>query len=131
MLSLTIGISYSPGMYRPPDQWPALLDWALAGRPKHPNAENVTTDVIDECHARFNGGFAKLEEELRATRAATAVVLCSDDGRLFSDVQVPQMMTFLGESLEGSVSLQQLGEAAEAGASRPTFSRSRFASCVC
>ena len=117
MLTLCAAVSHNPFMYRPADQWERLSEYVLAGRPPHPVALADET-AFDEYRRRIDHGFDELKRWLTGSAPSAIVVLCSDDGRLFSGVQVPQFCTYLGE--EAWVDTR-LAEAAETDERRLTL----------
>ena len=88
------------------------LAWALGGRTGHPLADEAP-EAIAAHETRLSNAFAALRQRFDAAAPKALVVVCTDSGRLFSNVQVPQFCTFLGEDLWGSTTMSELGEPAE------------------
>ena len=112
MISLVAACSHNPAIYRPSAEWPKVLSWALGGRTGHPSSDEPP-EVVAAYEARLSDSFAALRQRFDATTPSALVVVCTDSGRLFSGVQVPQLCTFLGEDLWGSTAMSELGEPAE------------------
>ena len=100
-------------MYRPSAEWPKVLAWALGGRTGHPSSIDESPEAIAAHETRLSNAFAALRQRFDAVAPKALVVVCTDSGRLFSNVQVPQFCTFLGEDLWGSTAMSELGEPAE------------------
>ena len=98
-------------MYRPSAEWPKVLAWALGGRTGHPLA-GESPEAIAAQETRLGNAFAAFQQRFDAAAPKALVVVCTDSGRLFSNVQVPQFCTFLGEDLWGSTAMSELGEPA-------------------
>ncbi len=113
MLGLGLAASCVPSMFRPPEEWPRLHKWLTAGVPQPPQLLNETSEVVKEQADRAWRGYAALREQLEAFQPDALVVLAADDGRVFTQVHVPQLATFLGDEIWGSTRIAQLGEEAE------------------
>ena len=61
----------------------------------------------------IEAGYAELCRQLAAYKPDALVVLVTDSGRVFSQVQVPQFASFMGEEIWGSTRYSGLGEKAE------------------
>ena len=111
MISLVAACSHNPAVYRPSAEWPKVLAWALGGRTGHPSSDE-SPEAIAAHETRLGNSFAALRQRLDDAAPKSLVVVCTDSGRLFSSVQVPQFCTFLGEGLWGSTAMSELGEPA-------------------
>ena len=112
MISLVAACSHNSAMYRPSAEWPKVLAWALGGWTGHPSSDEAP-EAIAAHETRISNSFAALRQRFDAADPRALVVVCTDSGRLFSNVQVPQFCTFLGEDLWGSTAMSELGEPAE------------------
>ncbi len=101
MLAASIAVSHNPFMHSPHASWPELSERVLAGRPRHPLALSDTT-TPNEYEQRLAALFDGTAKTIEAAKPDVLLVLCSDDGRLFSAVQVPQLWTFLGPEIWGA-----------------------------
>src|SRR5579862_958732 len=108
MLVLGLAASFAPSMFRAAAEWPAIHDWLVGNAPQPHELKEQLTDQVPDQIRRIKAAFETLHEQLRATRAEVLVMLASDDGRVFTGVQVPQFCTYLGEEVWGSTRYAEL-----------------------
>jgi hypothetical protein len=112
MFNLAMAVSYAPGMYRAVSEWPMLHAWAAGEIPQPREYAAETDEVRQDQVRRIEAAFETLRGQLQTHRIEALVVLATDNGRLYSNVQVPQLSTFLGAELWGSTQFAELGEPA-------------------
>ena len=113
MLVLGLAASYSPAVLRPTTEWPRIHTWLTGDAPQPRELAQDTPDKINEYAATIKSGYESLSKQIEAYTPDVLLVLTSDDGRLFTQVQVPQFATFVGDEVWGSTRLEGLGEKAE------------------
>src|SRR5438309_11709185 len=96
MLGPGLACSFAPAMFRAAPEWKSIHAWLTGDAPQPPQLLEETPDVIDSHARRIGQAFDSLRHELTVFRPDALVILASDNGRLFTDVQIPQLATFLG-----------------------------------
>ncbi len=113
MLGPGLACSFAPAMFRPTSEWKRFHAWLTNGAPQPPQLAEETPEAVEAHAARIEAGFGALTQELSDYRPDALVLLASDNGRVFTGVQVPQFATFLGDELWGSTRYQELDEEPE------------------
>ena len=113
MLGLGIAASYSPPVLRSTEEWPKIHQWLVGNAPLPNELEEETAEVVQRHGKAIDAGYAELRRQLAAYKPDALVVLVTDSGRVFSQVQVPQFASFMGEEIWGSTRYSGLGEKAE------------------
>lgn len=113
MLVVGLAASFAPAMFRQAEEWPKIHRWLTGEAPQPGELAEQMPGQVQRQIERVQSGFGTLREQLLAARPDALVVLASDNGRVFTSVQVPQFCTFLGEEIWGSTRFAELGEVAE------------------
>ena len=113
MLVLGLAASFAPAMFRAAEDWPSIHAWLVGDTPQPQELKEQVPDQVLDHIRRIRSGFESLRTQLMEARAEVLVMLASDDGRMFTGIQVPQFCTFLGEEIWGSTRYAELGETAE------------------
>lgn len=113
MLVLGLAASFAPTMFRAAEEWPKIHDWLVGDAPQPHDLAEQMPDQVPEQIQRIRAGFETLRAQLQAAEVEVLVMLASDDGRVFTGVQVPQFCTYLGGEIWGSTRYADLGETAE------------------
>src|SRR6266508_380098 len=110
MLEAGFACSFAPAMFRPTSEWERVRRWLTNGAPQPLQFDEETAETIEEHATRIEQCFTAFRQELSSHRPQAIVALASDNGRVFTGVQVPQFATFLGEELWGSTRYPELDE---------------------
>ena len=113
MLGLGLAASYVPSMFRDAGEWAKVHKWLTGDAPQPPELAEETPEVVKQQVSRIQAGYADLRKRLEQLKPDALVVLASDTGRMFTQVQVPQFCTYLGDEIWGSSRLAELGEPAD------------------
>jgi aromatic ring-opening dioxygenase catalytic subunit (LigB family) len=113
MLVLGLAASYSPAVLRPTAEWPKIHKWLTGDVPQPLELAQDTPDKLKWYADGIKSGYESLSKQIEAYKPDVLVVLTADDGRLFTQVQVPQFATFVGDEVWGSTRFAGLGEEAE------------------
>ena len=101
MLGAGIACSFAPAMFRPTAEWPRIHAWLTNGAPQPPGLAEETPETIQAHAERIEAALDRIVMELANDRPDAILLLVSDNGRLFTGIQVPQFATFLGDELWG------------------------------
>lgn len=111
MLKLALATSNAPALYRPRSSWRTIYDAQRNPAAPPPNElAGETDEVVDGYIGRIQAAQTVIRDKLAAARPDVILLIGYDDGVAFSQVQVPQICTFVGEDLTGSASIPELGE---------------------
>ncbi|WP_091737403.1 hypothetical protein [Phenylobacterium immobile] len=114
MLKLALATSNAPALYRPRSAWQTVYDaWTNPEVPPPNELEGETDEVVDGYIERIKAAQKTMRDKLVAAKPDVILMIGYDDGVAFSNVQVPQFCTFVGEDLTGSASIPELGEKPE------------------
>lgn len=113
MLSVGLAASYAPSMFRQASEWPRIHRALTHDVPQPVGLAAETPSVVQEHIDRIHAGFAAMRAQIEAASVDALVMLGSDNGRVFTGVQIPQFCTYLGEEIWGSTRLAELGEKPE------------------
>ena len=99
-------MSHAPQLMLPPDQWHLLNNRAAENLPEKPELQSLTMGwkqaEWDACMAAIG----RLRDHLVELRPDTVVIVGDDQHENFIDDGMPPFTIFLGEEVEGSVSLR-------------------------
>lgn len=111
MLTLALATSNAPALYRPRSSWQTIYDaQANAETPPPNDLAGETDEVVDGYIGRIQAAQKAIRDKLVAAKPDVILLLGYDDGVQFSNVQIPQFCTFVGEDITGSASIPELGE---------------------
>ncbi len=113
MLVFGVGLPFNHFMYRPVEEWPDLHAWIRGNAPQAPERAAETAAVLEGQAKRIAAAAANIRDQLNLARPDALVILATDHGRMFSDVQIPQISTIMAAEIWGSTRLAELGEPAE------------------
>ena len=111
MIVVGVALPFNHSVYRPAQEWPKLHEWVMG--PSYPPRSEETPEELQQQVARIGTAAAIIRHQLDEARPDVMVVLATDHGRLFSNVQVPQLCTFTGDELWGSTRIAELNEPAD------------------
>jgi len=113
MLALGLAASYAPAMFRTPAEWPRIHRWLTGDAPQPRELALETSDIVQQLVERTENAWAALRQRLTEVKPDVLIVLATDLGAIFSRVQIPQLCTYMGETLSGSTRLAELDEKAD------------------
>ncbi|MBA2933572.1 hypothetical protein HZF05_05625 [Sphingomonas sp. CGMCC 1.13654] len=107
---LGAGVSYSPLMYRPRDQWPAVASY-LVGTVVQPARRALEGEaLLDDYARRIDAGLAALAGAIAEASLDALIVLHADRGTVFDASNIPQMHIQVGGEIWGDPAIAALDE---------------------
>ncbi len=101
MIDLALGVARSPVVFNPPEEWPAVYERMLRGKPMPPQGLAETEEVRKDQSARIQKAYGTLNKELKAYKPDTILLIGDDNFEVFSGVAQPSLNIFVGEEIWG------------------------------
>ena len=102
MLGLGLASSHAPGMWRPPEQWTAILDRMKPEVREHlpytAKLEFESLELRQDHHRRIHTAFAGLREQVQAYRPDALIMIGDDQGDMFDTANNPTFSVYTGEA---------------------------------
>ena len=96
MIDLALGVSRSPVVFNPPEEWPAVYERMLRGKPMPPQGLAETEEVRKDQSARIQAAYGVLNKELKSYKPDTILLIGDDNFEVFSGVAQPSLNIFVG-----------------------------------
>lgn len=101
MLGLGLASSHAPGMWRPAEEWPRVVDRMSPEVRNHlpytAKVELETLAIRQDYYKRIHAAFAALREQFQAYRPDALIMIGDDQGDMFDVVNNPTFSIYTGE----------------------------------
>ncbi len=101
MIDLALGVSRSPVVFNPPEEWPAVYERMLRGIAMPPQGLEETEEVRKDYSRRIEAAYSALNKELKAYKPDTVLLIGDDNFEVFSGAAQPSLSIFVGEEVWG------------------------------
>ena len=104
MIGLALGVSRSPVVFIPPEEWPETYEHIrvmLGGAPAPAQIQEETAEVRKEHSQRIETAYGVLNQELKSFKPDTVLLIGDDNFEVFSGVAQPSLNIFVGEEIWG------------------------------
>lgn len=111
-LPFAMAMTYSPTLYRPRAQWPAIRTMLVGDTVQPERAAAETPELLAQYEARLSAAFDDAAGRLRTAQLDALVVLVTDHGTVFDAANSPQIHVHTGPEVWGDPALAVLHETA-------------------